>query len=148
MPRLDHKKECALLGCHNTPAKYDRFCHTHGGKDKVLRDNATIERNKGYSTAAWKRTRIAALSRNPLCQCCLTLNRITVATHVDHVLPRRHGEHLTPSLEALQCLCLPCHSRKTKHEHKGLIYDWRTGTLVIHRVQDLQDTKTQGFRIA
>ena len=38
-----------------------------------------------YKTARWKRTRAEQLARQPLCETCLSMGRITAATVCNHV---------------------------------------------------------------
>ena len=66
-----------------------------------------------YNTARWQRLRIAKLSREPLCEDCDAIGRLTPASHVDHVRPISDGGHPFPALDDLASLCLPCHSAKT-----------------------------------
>lgn len=49
-----------------------------------------------------------------LCRACALLGKTTVATEVDHVLPRHRGG--TDDLENLQALCSECHARKTAQD--------------------------------
>ncbi len=63
---------------------------------------------KLYSRAAWRARRLEQLTREPLCQYCQRMGRVTGATVADHIEPHRgdetrfwHGE--------LQSLCKFCH---------------------------------------
>ena len=66
-----------------------------------------------YSTAAWQRLRLAKLAREPLCEDCEAIGKITPASHVDHVHAISDGGHAFPALDELSSKCLPCHSAKT-----------------------------------
>lgn len=66
-----------------------------------------------YSTARWKRLRLAHLSRFPLCMDCRQRSMIEMATVVDHVVPISAGGPAYPGHDGLRSLCVPCHSRKT-----------------------------------
>lgn len=63
---------------------------------------------RGYG-ATWRKLRLMVLRREPLCRRCGA-----AALDVDHIIPRRRGG--PDSLENLQALCHPCHSRKTATE--------------------------------
>ena len=72
-----------------------------------------------YNTR-WQRTRSAYLSRNPLCQYCLQVGRVTQATIVDHVIPHKGDEKLFWDAENYRGLCKLCHdSTKAEEENKG-----------------------------
>jgi 5-methylcytosine-specific restriction protein A len=59
----------------------------------------------------WRRLRSAILDTEPLCRPCSAMGRVTVATEVDHVLPRSEGG--TDDQANLQPICHPCHVAKT-----------------------------------
>ena len=69
--------------------------------------------NWPYNTAAWQRLRKAKLSRDPLCEDCQAMGRITSANHVDHCHAISDGGEAFPSLDELSSKCGPCHSAKT-----------------------------------
>ena len=66
-----------------------------------------------YSTATWKRLRLAHLSLYPMCEGCAAMGRMTVANTVDHVTAVRDGGHPFPGHDGLSSYCAPCHSAKT-----------------------------------
>jgi 5-methylcytosine-specific restriction protein A len=74
-----------------------------------------------YCSAAWRALRLARLKIDGwLCCECRRLGRITEAKEVDHVLPRVTHPELELSIDNLESLCKPCHSRKTMREqHNG-----------------------------
>lgn len=77
----------------------------HGGKTRHQR---------GYGTA-WEKVRKLALERDRhLCQLCLKEGRYTVATHVDHIVPKAKGG--TDDLANLQSLDASCHALKSIHD--------------------------------
>ena len=65
---------------------------------------------RGYDPE-WRRRRLAHLQKEPFCRECKATGRLTVATDVDHIKPRRFGgcdeEH------NLQSLCGLHHKRFT-----------------------------------
>lgn len=69
---------------------------------------------RGYGTA-WDKLRKVVLQRDRgLCQPCLQAGRVTVATHVDHVVPKSQGG--TDDESNLRAICRPCHQAKTDQE--------------------------------
>ena len=115
MPYAPFNKTCRELGCKNNRSKLNSFCSEHGGLEHMNdgKDNA-------YSNPAWRTIRRAQLSKQPLCQSCLTRGQVNSATHVDHVFPWRHiGEHAFLH-NIWQSLCTNCHSHKTAQERKGV----------------------------
>jgi len=115
MPYAPLNKVCRELGCKNARSKLNSFCLEHGGLEHTNdgKDNA-------YSNPAWRTIRRAQLSKQPLCQSCLTRGQVNSATHVDHVFPWRHiGEHAFLH-NLFQSLCTNCHSHKTGQERKGI----------------------------
>ncbi len=79
----------------------------------------TSRQSRGYG-AAWERTRKRILERdNYLCQCrhCKAEGRTTVATDVDHVVPRaRGGSDHDANLQAING---DCHKRKSIEDQGG-----------------------------
>lgn len=76
------------------------------------RDRGTASQ-RGYG-ASWRKLRAWFLRRHPLCAACEAKGRLTAATVVDHVLPRRFGG--TDHPRNLQPLCATCHNAKTARE--------------------------------
>ena len=138
MPTVPSNGKCASLGCKNPRSKYSTYCLEHGGRDTQL-TYRTEERDKAhafYLTAQWQRHRIAQLSRQPICQSCLTRGIITPATEVDHVFPWRQIGSNAFYRNLFQSLCHDCHSHKTQQEKKGTIL-YFTGEIVTrYRVDD------------
>lgn len=63
----------------------------------------------------WRRLREQVLQRDKyLCQVCLSLDRLTEAQEVDHILPLAKGG--TDKPDNLQSICTPCHKAKTANE--------------------------------
>jgi 5-methylcytosine-specific restriction endonuclease McrA len=61
------------------------------------------------------------LARHPLCLTCLKYDRLTPATHADHVvpLPRPNWWEGDWSLENGQGMCRRHHGQKTKREQRA-----------------------------
>lgn len=54
---------------------------------------------------------------NWLCQPCLKMSRLTIATEVDHIIPKALGGE--DEYDNLQAICELCHKRKTAREGGG-----------------------------
>lgn len=69
---------------------------------------------RGYG-AAWVKLRKAVLNRDKrLCVPCSDRGVYTVATAVDHIIPKSEGG--TDDMNNLQSICKDCHSEKTAQE--------------------------------
>lgn len=115
MPTAPFNSKCAELGCKNQRSKLNSYCAEHGGKDTTDREYDSI-----YSTPAWKAMRLAHLSKQPLCQACLSEGRIVSGKHVDHVFPWRKIGKEAFYKATLQTLCHEHHSHKTGLENQGI----------------------------
>jgi 5-methylcytosine-specific restriction protein A len=114
MPYAPFNSVCRELGCKNAKSKLNSFCLDHGGLQ-----HANEGKDNAYSNPAWRTIRRAQLSKQPLCQSCLTRGHVASALHVDHVFPwRQIGEHAFIN-NIFQSLCHECHSHKTAQERKG-----------------------------
>jgi len=115
MPYAPFNKVCRELGCKNTRSKLNSFCLEHGGLQ-----HANEGKDNAYSNPAWRTIRRAQLSKQPLCQSCLTQGHIAPALHVDHVFPWRQISEQAFLHNIFQSLCHECHSHKTAQERKGI----------------------------
>ncbi len=115
MPYAPFNNVCRELGCKNPRSKLNSFCLEHGGLQHTNegKDNA-------YSNPAWRTIRRTQLSKQPLCQSCLTHGHIAPALHVDHVFPWRQISEQAFLHNIFQSLCHECHSYKTAQERKGI----------------------------
>lgn len=74
---------------------------------------------RGYGTA-WDRKRKRILKRDQhLCQPCLSADRLTPASQVDHITSKAKGG--TDDDDNLQAICGPCHEAKTIAEKGGTV---------------------------
>jgi 5-methylcytosine-specific restriction enzyme A len=76
----------------------------------------TSRQSRGYGRE-WEKLRAIVLERDCyLCQCryCRADGRVTVATEVDHIVPKSKGG--TDDPENLQAIAHDCHVRKTTEE--------------------------------
>lgn len=109
---------CYKPGCPKLTA--NRFCTEHGDEAKAYdRSRADDPIRLAYKTAAWKRTRITILNRDPLCKianlCVKRYGRPVASEVVDHVLPVRQGGEMW-DVNNLQGACKACHDHKTSQE--------------------------------
>ncbi len=93
------------------------------GADKVkrTRSQATARRQtkRLYATnhKRWLADRRIQLDKQPLCEHCEQMGRITPATDVDHINnSAKHESDFVP--DNYQSLCRSCHSIKTKADNK------------------------------
>ena len=63
-----------------------------------------------YNSKQWKAVRLIALQANPFCVVCGRPAQIA-----DHIIELRDGGEPL-SLENIQCMCSPCHNRKSAKE--------------------------------
>ena len=66
---------------------------------------------RGYDRN-WRKTRLAYLQTQPLCEACLRWGRVTPAYDVDHVTPLSMGGARL-DFDNLRALCRRCHNKKT-----------------------------------
>lgn len=121
MPYAPFNSVCRELGCKQPRSKLNSFCLEHGGLEHTNhgKDNA-------YSDPAWRTIRRAQLSKQPLCQSCLTKGHINQADHVDHVFPWKQIGADAFLHNIFQSLCHECHSYKTGQERKGTFIHYQT----------------------
>lgn len=78
-------------------------------KQTASRRGTTTEQGYGHG---WRKVRRAYLSRNPLCEDCLSNGKTKAAGVVHHVTPLDQGG--TNRFDNLQALCRECHEAKHK----------------------------------
>ena len=84
---------------------------TNWGKWQAKKGSNT-QRGYGYK---WEKIKKRIKERdNYLCQPCLKRGKYTPMHAVDHILPKSQGG--TDDESNLQCICKPCHNRKTAIE--------------------------------
>lgn len=115
MPTVPSNSKCAELGCNSHRTYRSCFCLNHGG-GVTAKGKAN---SKLYSTASWKRHRLAQLSKQPLCAGCLLMGKVVQAEHIDHIFPhRQNGDKFKNNI--YQSLCVSCHTLKTHMESCGV----------------------------
>jgi hypothetical protein len=131
MPTVPATTQCAHLGCKAHRSKLNSYCSEHGGIEYTERNG-----DGPYHTKAWDVIRKTQLSRQPLCQSCLSRGHIHQALHVDHLFPWRVvGGHAFRH-NIFQSLCVECHSHKTSLERKGQIHHYTTEGTVVYVIED------------
>ncbi|QDV34031.1 HNH endonuclease signature motif containing protein [Tautonia plasticadhaerens] len=64
-----------------------------------------------YMAKPWRSLRALVLAEEPLCRLCREHGRLTVASHVDHIRPRKERPDLALDRSNLRPLCRSCHNR-------------------------------------
>lgn len=88
-------------------------------------DSHSKENRSLYNDPRWRGTtktiglRKLRLREDPLCVRCKDEGRITVATHVDHIVPHLSDPEKFFNFDNTQSLCESCHNRKTAKEDGG-----------------------------
>lgn len=73
-----------------------------------------------YYTAAWKKLRAAQLLKQPLCEYCLLVGRVTVATVANHDPPHKGDADAFFDPDRLKSACKTCHDgRIQSYESTG-----------------------------
>lgn len=75
---------------------------------------------RGYG-AAWRKVRLAALAREPLCRFCYAAGAIVKADEVDHI----DGDSFNNDPDNLRPLCRPCHLLRTARDQAFGKYQFR-----------------------
>lgn len=134
MPTVPKQTKCQYLGCGNEQSPLNSYCLEHGGKTY----NQSAKRkqsNSHYNTRLWSKLRIIQLSKQPLCQACISLGKVTQATVVDHLFPWNQIGSQAFVANIFQSLCPECHSVKTNLEQQGICRHY-TQPPKDYRIQD------------
>lgn len=126
MPTLPINTKCSSLGCKNPRSKLNSYCVEHGGMNTIS-TNERKEFVSMYQTNQWRTLRQVQLSKQPLCESCLTHGKVTQANHVDHVFPWAKINKQAFYHNLFQSLCHECHSVKTSEERQGTYTHFSTG---------------------
>jgi len=129
-------KSCSYPLC-NEHAVHKGYCEQH--KPKTIKNAVPSESDKFYNSAAWKKTRIQVLMKEPLCEECKRNHMLTEAEVVDHIIRRSHYEGSAHDRSNLQALCAECHNTKTQREQR--YYDNGTWNTPLNPYKSLQKAK-------
>lgn len=109
---------CPMPGCPELTggARCARHRSLLGQADRAQRGSSTA---RGFGRK-WQKLREAYLAAHPLCEVCLEVDRVEVATVVDHKTPHEGDPALLFDWDNLQSLSKTCHDRKTATQDSGL----------------------------
>lgn len=111
-------RPCKHRGCSALVAGGKTYCPAHASEEIKWKSDAVRgnRHERGYGNA-WTKRRDHILRRDcGLCQVCKRAGRVTIATEVDHILPKAQGG--TDDDENLQAICRACHQTKTGNERR------------------------------
>lgn len=110
-------RPCRHPGCGQLVRDGSGYCPAHQADRKAgtFADPRRGSRHERGYGAQWDRDRKRILERDAgLCQICLGNGQVTLATQVDHIIPKCDGG--TDDADNLQAICKPCHQAKTAAE--------------------------------
>ena len=138
MPTAPSNTKCASLGCKANRSKMSTFCIDHGGRDTYIEKKSDERKkfNAMYNSGAWKRQRQITLSKQPICQSCLTQGHIRSANEVDHLFAWSAFGKQSFTRNVFQALCGECHKHKTALEQKGIYRHFTNGKVVDYQLTD------------
>lgn len=108
-------KPCKHPGCAALVAS-GGYCEAH----KLAAPGSFADRSRGSRHergygAQWDKLRLSVMARDAgLCVPCRKSGKISVATAVDHIVPKSQGG--TDEKGNLQAICAECHRAKTARE--------------------------------
>jgi 5-methylcytosine-specific restriction protein A len=113
------KRPCKHRGCGTLVSGNDNYCEKHRADEVKWKPDAVRGNRhaRGYGNAWVKRRERILLRDCGLCQPCKRAGHVTIATEVDHVVPKAQGGSDEDS--NLQSICKACHKDKTAREPKA-----------------------------
>ncbi|BAO88929.1 HNH endonuclease [Caballeronia cordobensis] len=113
------KRPCKHRGCGALVSGNDNYCEKHQGDEVKWKPDAVRGNRhaRGYGNAWVKRRERILLRDCGLCQPCKRAGRVTIASEVDHVVPKAQGGSDDDS--NCQSICNACHKAKTAREPKA-----------------------------
>lgn len=116
MPDLPRPK-CKVPTCLERAEKKSSLCLEHQ-REHYKDVNKGHDYDPFYQSALWRKVRLRQLAEFPMCALCLQRNRVSPASVVDHIIPRKLGGKNFEKGN-LQSLCKPCHDQKRGRERWG-----------------------------
>lgn len=110
-------RPCNHPGCREYQSAKG-YCAAHQKDRRQYDARRGNSSERGYNWQ-WRKYRLEFLREHPLCCDCMTRNRVTPATVVDHKTPHKGDQALFWDPDNHQGLCKPCHDRKTRTEDMG-----------------------------
>lgn len=135
MPTIPNTTKCAQLGCKNIRSKINSYCLEHGGLDSIQTDERKAFTSM-YQTNHWRSVRDVQLSKQPLCQACLTTGRVSMASHVDHLFKWNALGKEAFYTNIFQSLCTECHSVKSGLEKRGIYRHYTSNGIKDYSLTD------------
>lgn len=116
-------KPCSHPGCGVLVRDGSSRCAKHPKANSFADKKRGNRHERGYGTA-WTKLREFVLKRDEgLCKPCKAAGRVTLASEVDHRIPKAEGG--TDDESNLQAICRTCHLDKTQAEAKrGVSKGW------------------------
>jgi len=107
------KKPCRQSGCPNLTDNRSGYCNQHQKDYRRQQDiNRDTSNERGY-TYRWQKARRRFLTQHPLCVVCQSIDQVTAATVVDHIIPHKGNQELFWDESNWQPLCKFHHDQKT-----------------------------------
>lgn len=105
---------CSNGGCKQPATRRGR-CDKHqsAAVKRKAQAHEVHGSNTVYNSSKWKRLRELKIQKNPICELCQTIDKITHAAEIDHWIEIQETKQLTWDLENLVSLCAACHRQKT-----------------------------------
>ena len=110
-------KPCRHPACGKLVRDGSGYCQAHQADRKIgtFADPRRGSRHERGYGSQWDRDRKRVLDRDAgLCQPCLSNGQVTMATQVDHIVPKCEGG--SDADTNLQAICRTCHQIKTASE--------------------------------
>ena len=145
MATVPTQTKCSMLGCKSQRSKLNGYCLNHGGLDVYVEKKSAKRKefNDMYSNSAWRKFRTAQLSRQPLCQSCLTGKHIKQAEVVDHLFSWNHLGKDAFYRNIFQSLCADCHADKSNLEWSGVYRRYHDSTFTDYRIEQYQSVLSE-----
>lgn len=109
-------KQCCAPGCKRLIRGKPRCDECEAKRPRRRTAKPTTKHDVFTSNRRWRALRLRVLAATPLCVRCQESGKVTAASEVHHIQPRRSHPELAYVVSNLEALCKPCHSRETMRE--------------------------------